>query len=397
MSRICCSGLIFTFQGPSTSGSVASIPVKKNRTETLISAQSSRGTSPARKGESNEGLTTTSSDETVKEVRQKVEDLSHDESSDKLDNDSISEKSGHQSVIMEEEVNQASEDARRKRKQEDRTPSSQFLKEDTKRVRDTEGEDEEVRSMRSATSLTNPPTMTDISSQPPVSAVPSVDMDRPGQLNEQQSKESVAAPAKKTQATFGSFASTSSPFARMAPSESATEVEGADTKGLPDDVTEKIKEANALPTSAVSSETIPAKPTVKKPQASFGSFASSASPFSAVKHTSSFISQPVASSSNATAHSASPFKAASGSAFGNWSASASPFATPSRKATPKVAGDGENVEAESGNKEAVAAELKQDKKNFGDILASTSGEASTERQKVDVQQQDGKLPTRFGD
>ena len=155
---------MFTFQGQSTSGSVASIPVKKNRTETLVSAQSSRGSSPARKGESNGGLTTTSSDETVKEVRQKVEDLSHDESSDKLDNYAISEISGHQSVIMEEEVEQVGADAQRKRKQEDRTPSSQFLKEDTKRVRDTEGEDEEVRLLRPAISLANPLTVTVISS-----------------------------------------------------------------------------------------------------------------------------------------------------------------------------------------------------------------------------------------
>lgn len=203
----------------------------------------------------------------------------------------------------------------------------------------------------------------------------------------------MVAPAKKTQATFGSFASISSPFAKMAPSASATD--GDDTKGLPDDVTDKVKEANAISTSAVSSATIPAKPPVKKSQASFGSFAASASPFSAVKHTSAFTSQPVASSSNATAHSASPFKAATGSAFGNWSASASPFATPSRKATPKAAGDEENAEAKSGDKEAEAAESKQNQQNFGDILASTSGEASAERQKVDVQQQEGKLPTQL--
>jgi hypothetical protein len=74
-----------------------------------------------------------------------VEDLSHDESSEKPDTDSISEKDGAQSIIMEEEVDQVGSETGRKRKQEDRTPSSQFLKEDSKRVRDSEVEDEEVR------------------------------------------------------------------------------------------------------------------------------------------------------------------------------------------------------------------------------------------------------------
>ncbi|GHJ88257.1 hypothetical protein NliqN6_4659 [Naganishia liquefaciens] len=356
--------------GQSTSGSVASIPVKKNRTETLASAQSSRGSSPARKGDSNGGLTTTSSDETVKEVQQKVEDLSHDESSAQPDQEIVSEKSGVQSVIMGEEAEQSGSDAGRKRKQEDRTPSSHFLKEDTKRVRDTQGEDAE----------------------PPVSAVPSVDMDRPNETSEKPSEDLAA--LKKAPTTFGSFASTSSPFAKMAPPSSVQDDAGA--KGLPDDVSAKVKEANALPTPPLSSESIAVQPTVKKPQASFGSFAASASPFSAVKHTSAFATQSVASSSNATAHSASPFKAATGSAFGNWSASASPFATPSRKATPRA--EGSNADAEEtrgdkgqGDKGIEGAQETQHEKNFGDILASTSGEASAEKKKVDVQQQE--VPT----
>lgn len=213
-------------------------------------------------------------------------------------------------------------------------------------------------------------------------------MDQPTKTSAEKPTKTAAGPAKKTQATFGSFASTASPFAKMAPPSSVQE--GADNKVLPDDVAAKVKEANALPTPPASSETIAAKPSVKKPQASFGSFAASASPFSAVKHTSAFTSQPVASSSNATSHSASPFKAATGSAFGNWSASASPFATPSRKATPKAGGNEVGTQGENeDDKDAEAAKGKQDNQNFGDILASTSGEASAEREKVDVQQQDG--------
>jgi hypothetical protein len=216
-------------------------------------------------------------------------------------------------------------------------------------------------------------------------------MDRPTETSAETSTETTnGASSKKSQATFGSFAATASPFAKIAPPSSVST--GAESKALPDDVAEKVKEANALPTPSASSESISTKAPVKKPQASFGSFAASASPFSAVKHTSAFTSQPVASSSNATSHSASPFKSATGSAFGNWSASASPFATPSRKATPKAAGEEVSTEADKDDdKEAQAAQGRQDDQNFGDILAATSGEAAAERQKMDVQHQDGKL------
>jgi hypothetical protein len=114
--------------------------LKKNRTEALASITSSRGTSPKSKDDSNGGLTATSSDETVKEVRQKVEDLSHDESVEALE-DSMSEKGEVQTVTIEEEVDQAESEAGRKRKLEDRTPSSQVLPEDSKRVKDAEEEE----------------------------------------------------------------------------------------------------------------------------------------------------------------------------------------------------------------------------------------------------------------
>lgn len=222
-------------------------------------------------------------------------------------------------------------------------------------------------------------------------------MDRPKEDIEAASvppATTTAAPVKKPQATFGSFASSSSPFSKVTTSTAG--LDSSDVKALPDDVAQRVKEANALPTTSSSSSTSVSNAPVKRAQSSFGSFASSASPFSAVKHTSAFTSQPVASSSNATSHSASPFKSTTGSAFGNWSASASPFATPSRKPTPNVTGD----EASKGevpkddDKQADAAQDKQDHQNFGDILASTSGEAAAERQKLDVQHQDG---TRWRD
>ncbi|KAJ9126861.1 hypothetical protein QFC24_001896 [Naganishia onofrii] len=224
----------------------------------------------------------------------------------------------------------------------------------------------------------------------PVSAVPSVDMDKPDRMPREASPEPnivAPAPAKKTQATFGSFASTASPFAKIATP--STGLEGSATKALPEDVAAKVREANTLSVSKPKSTESSTKETVKKAQTSFGAFSSTASPFSSIKHTSAFTLQPVASSSNATAHSASPFKPASGSAFGNWSTSASPFATPSRKVTPKD--DTEESEQKSGSdeKEDGDSKAKRDEQNFGDILAATSGEASAERQKLDIQHQQG--------
>ncbi|KAI5454922.1 hypothetical protein NCC49_002198 [Naganishia albida] len=353
----------------STSGSAIAIPLKKNRTEPLGSVTSSRGTSPKGKDGSNGGVTATTSDETVKEVRKKVEDLSHDESVEALEDD-MSDKEGAQTVTIAADVDQADSEAGRKRKLEDRTPSSQVLPEDSKRVKDADVE------------------------EPPVSAVPSVDMDRPKEGIEAASvppATTTAAPVKKPQATFGSFASSSSPFSKVTTSTAG--LDSSDVKALPDDVAQRVKEANALPTTSSSSSTSVSNAPVKRAQSSFGSFASSASPFSAVKHTSAFTAQPVASSSNATSHSASPFKSTTGSAFGNWSASASPFATPSRKPTPNVTGDEASKDEvpKDDDKQADATQDKQDHQNFGDILASTSGEAAAERQKLDVQHQD--VPT----
>lgn len=218
-------------------------------------------------------------------------------------------------------------------------------------------------------------------------------MDKADQMPRESSPEPnivAPAPAKKTQATFGSFASTASPFAKIASPSSA--MEGSESKVLPEDVAAKVREANTLPVPQSKSTEPSTKETVKKAQTTFGAFSSTASPFSSIKHTSAFTSQPIASSSNATAHSASPFKPASGSAFGNWSTSASPFATPSRKVTPKATSDDtEEAEQKNGSdgKEDGDSKAKRDQQNFGDILAATSGEASAERQKLDIQHQQG--------
>lgn len=101
---------------------------------------SSRGTSPKGKDGSNGGVTATTSDETVKEVRKKVEDLSHDESVEALEDD-MSDKEGAQTVTIAADVDQADSEAGRKRKLEDRTPSSQVLPEDSKRAKDADVEE----------------------------------------------------------------------------------------------------------------------------------------------------------------------------------------------------------------------------------------------------------------
>lgn len=57
--------------------------------------------------------------------------------------------------------------------------------------------------------------------------------------------------------------------------------------------------------------------------------------------------------------------------------------------TPKD--DTEESEQKSGSdeKEDGDSKAKRDEQNFGDILAATSGEASAERQKLDIQHQQG--------
>ncbi|KAJ9091196.1 hypothetical protein QFC19_009192 [Naganishia cerealis] len=118
---------------PSTSSSIAPIPQKKYRTETLASVQSSRGSSPRSIKEDSIGGTT--NDDTVKEVRQKVEDLSHDESTSDLKiNEQHDTNEGQGATDSEQE-------AGRKRKQQERTISSQLVETDAKRTRDQEGDE----------------------------------------------------------------------------------------------------------------------------------------------------------------------------------------------------------------------------------------------------------------
>lgn len=198
-------------------------------------------------------------------------------------------------------------------------------------------------------------------------------------------------PVKKPQATFGSFSGMASPLATTKPTTSALSG-SAGPSCLSSDITEKIKEANHLGSSieASSNADKPTNAPVKKPQATFGAFSSSASPFSAVKHTSAFASQPVASSSNATAHSPSPFASSikSSSAFGSWSsggsASASPFATPLKNSGAATTEKNSTTEA------AAKAEGGDGKprSTFGDILANSGSGPAEEKTTVDLEEQE---------
>jgi hypothetical protein len=197
-----------------------------------------------------------------------------------------------------------------------------------------------------------------------------------------------ATPTKKPQATFGSFSSAASPFASVKPSDTGLSGSSSTSSELLA-IAAKVRAANGVPPAdtpgtPAASSTLP----VKKAQATFGAFSASASPFSAVKHTSAFTSQPVASSSNATGHHPSPFKTASGSSsvFGGWSsgAIASPFATPLKKNTASA----ENADQEEDKKE-VEAEAKSST-SFGDILTNSGAGPAIERTTVELEAQDSK-------
>ena len=200
----------------------------------------------------------------------------------------------------------------------------------------------------------------------------------------------VATPAKKPQATFGSFSSAASPFATAKPTTSALSGLSAGSS-LSSDFSAKVREANSLSTTP-KSETPTTPAPVKKPQATFGAFSSSASPFSAVKSSSAFASQPVASSSNATTGSSfSSFKntVSNSSAFGGWSsgAASSPFASPAKKTfTTDMAGEGNEDKDESDT-----AEAEKPQASFGDILAKSDSGPAEEKTKVDLEEQQGGL------
>ena len=218
---------------------------------------------------------------------------------------------------------------------------------------------------------------------------PVVDATAEAQVESVRPPAVVATPAKKPQATFGSFSSAASPFATAKPTTSALSGLSAGSS-LSSDFSAKVREANNLSTTP-KSETPTTPAPVKKPQATFGAFSSSASPFSAVKSSSAFASQPVASSSNATTGSSfSSFKntVSNSSAFGGWSSgtASSPFASPAKKtSTADKAGDGK----EDKDDETDTAGAEKPQASFGDILAKSDSGPAEEKTKVDLEEQQG--------
>jgi hypothetical protein len=134
----------FLFQTQSTSSNTAPIPQKKYRIETLASIQSSRGSSPRSKDDSSGSA---NNDDTVKEVRQKVEDLSHDEFTSVTNSNDNQEDAEAHGIDGTDATEHPEQEVGRKRKQEERTLSSQVLPTDAKRARDKE-EDEVGSNLR---------------------------------------------------------------------------------------------------------------------------------------------------------------------------------------------------------------------------------------------------------
>lgn len=201
----------------------------------------------------------------------------------------------------------------------------------------------------------------------------------------------VSTPVKKPQATFGSFSSAASPFASAKPTTSALSG-GSIGSSLSSDISAKVREANNLSSTPSKPESPSTPKPAKKPQATFGAFSSTASPFSAVKSSSAFASQPVASSSSAsTGNALSSFKSTvtSSSAFGGWSSGgtvSSPFATP-KKAPAATAGKPDSKDEDEGDSETVEADKPQ--ASFGDILSKKDSGPAEERTKVDLAEQEG--------
>lgn len=198
-------------------------------------------------------------------------------------------------------------------------------------------------------------------------------------------------PAKKPQATFGSFSSASSPFASAKPTASALSGSSSGSS-LSNDISAKVREANNISTTS-SSESLSTPAPAKKPQATFGSFSSTASPFGAVKSSSTFAAQPVASSSNVP-NALNSFKStvSASSAFGGWSSGAktvsSPFATPAKKTAIKE-GDDVEGEAKEGDSAEATTEADKPQSSFGDILSKSEVGPKEEKIKVDLAEQQG--------
>ncbi|WWC59716.1 uncharacterized protein I303_102278 [Kwoniella dejecticola CBS 10117] len=293
----------------------------------------------------------------VGEVRKKVEEMSYEEEksrptptnnekngkdediqADAKDGDLAAADSSWEE-INKEEVEGANGD-NLKRKALNRSESSFAKQEDdlsSKRSKDAEITTTEAnKSVTASPAKKSQTTFSSFAS----SASPFASIKSPTPPADASSSLGLAAPipAKKPQATFGSFSEKSSPFASTTASPAATSATPA-------------PEPSSEPTVA---EPAPAPVPAKKPQATFGSFSSTSSPFAAssAKATSAFGSAPV-----------------KGSAFGTYSNTSSAFST--KKTTP-VEGE---AKAEAGPS------------SFGDILKEKGDNSNTE-EKVEMQEQD---------
>lgn len=170
--------------------------------------------------------------------------------------------------------------------------------------------------------------------------------------------------AKKPQPTFGSFASSSSPFASLKPSaESPLPAPVPTAKPSPTPLSAAAAEfVPRAPVPAIK-ESQPAAEPVKKTQSTFASFTSVSSPFSAVKSSSPFAAASVSTSPFGAAAVANK-TAFSGSAFGSYSSTPSGFGS-------KAAQDVEEAGPSS----------------FGDKLKETTADDGEEEVKVYMTEQ----------
>lgn len=177
--------------------------------------------------------------------------------------------------------------------------------------------------------------------------------------------------ATKKQPSFSSFSSSASPFATVK-SGNETLSSTSNHSGLPKDVAEKVKQANAPATSATlpaATESAPPPPP-KKTQASFGSFSSTTSPFAKSSGYNAFASSSTSSGSRAS--SVTPATTTKTAAFGGWSgSSANAFATPSKP-------------AEGESKPEV-----EDKAAFREALSQQKESVQVEKAKLDLEEQQG--------
>lgn len=127
----------------------------------------------------------------------------------------------------------------------------------------------------------------------------------------------------------------------------------------------------------------------KKPQTSFSAFATTASPFAAVRSAAPFATAPT-STSTPTKPSPSPFAT---SGFGSYSSTFSPFG--SKKAAPPP----NPFDKDGGKDKDEEAEAGPSKSTFGDILTSgkhVEEEDEGEEQKRHMTEQEGRSPLTFG-